>query len=107
MPDANHVVVVASMRVAPERKDEVSSALIRQVERVHAEEPGALLFAAHESGDRLILIEKWESAAALQAHVAGEAIAEYRAVLEPALLERADIQILTPLPAGDPEKGML
>ena len=107
MPDANQVVVVASMRVAPERKDEVSSALIRQVERVHAEEPGALLFAAHESGDRLILIEKWESAEALQAHVAGEAIAEYRAVLEPALLEPADIRILTPLPAGDPKKGML
>src|SRR5271155_790384 len=107
MPDRKQVVVVVSMKVRPERKDDVRAALIRQVERVHREEAGVLLFAAHESADRLALIEKWESAAALQAHAAGEAIAEYRAVLEPALLEPWDIQILTPIPAGDPQKGSL
>ena len=107
MPETNQVVVVATMKIRPERKDEVRAALIRQVERVHAEEPGALLFAAHESADRLTLIEKWDSPQALQAHVAGDAIAESRAVLEPSLLEPAEIQILTPIPAGDPQKGTL
>ena len=107
MPYGKQVVVVVSMKVRPELKDEVRAALIRQVERVHREEPGVLLFAAHESTDRLTLIEKWESGEALQAHAAGEAIAEYRAVLEPALLESWDIQILTPIPAGDPQKGSL
>src|SRR5271170_4647407 len=100
MPDGKQVVVVVSMKVAPERKDEVRAALIRQVERVHAEEPGVLLFAAHESADRLTLIEKWESGESLRAHAAGEAIAEYLAVAEPALLEPPDIKILTPIPAG-------
>jgi quinol monooxygenase YgiN len=107
MPEGTQIVVVASMKVRPELKDEVRAALIRQVERVHAEEPGALRFAAHESTDRLTLIEKWDSAESLAAHVAGEAIAEYRAVLEPALLEPAEIQILTPIPAGDPGKGTI
>jgi quinol monooxygenase YgiN len=107
MPETNQVIVVATMKIRSERKNEVRAALIRQVERVHAEEPGALLFAAHESADRLTLIEKWDSPQALQAHVAGDAIAESRAVLEPSLLEPAEIQILTPIPAGDPQKGTL
>ena len=101
------VVVVASMKVMPDRKDDVRFALVRQVERVHAEEPGALLFAAHEAGDRLVLIEKWDSPESLQMHASGEAIAEYRRVLDSALLEPADIQIMKSLPAGDPQKGSL
>jgi len=107
MADGNQVVVVASMKVAPERKDEVRAALIRQVERVHAEEPGALLFAAHESADHLTLIEKWDTAESLKAHAAGKAIAEYWVVAEPAFVEPPDIRILTPIPAGDPKKGTL
>ncbi len=107
MPANNEVVVVASMKVRPDRRDEVRAALMRQVSRVHAEEPGARLFAAHETAEGFVLIEKWDSAAALQAHVAGGPIAEYRRVLEPALVEPAEIQTMSAIPGGDPTKGAL
>jgi len=107
MPSDDELVVVALMRVMPERRDEVRAALLHQVTRVHAEEPGALLFAAHESADGFVLIEKWDSAESLQRHTSGGAITEYRRVLEPALLEPSEIHVVEPLPAGDPEKGSL
>jgi quinol monooxygenase YgiN len=107
MSASNEVVVVASMKVRPDSREEVRKALMRQVVRVHREEPGAQLFAAHETPDGFVLIEKWDSAASLETHVAGGAIAEYRTVLEPALIEPAQIQRMTALPAGDPTKGAL
>jgi quinol monooxygenase YgiN len=107
MSEANEVIVVALMKVLPDSRDEVRAALLRQVVRVHAEEPGALLFAAHETPDGFVLIEKWDAAASLEAHVAGGAIAEYRSVLEPALTEPAQIQTMSAVPAGDPTKGAL
>jgi quinol monooxygenase YgiN len=105
--EADEVVVVASMKVRSASRDQVRVALRRQVVRVHAEEPGALLFAAHETREGFVLIEKWDSAASLQAHIAGAAIAEYRSVLEPALIEPSQIQTMSALPAGDPTKGAL
>jgi quinol monooxygenase YgiN len=107
MSDSNEVVVVASMKVRPDSRDQVRAALMRQVVRVHAEEPGAQLFAAHETPDGFVLIEKWHTAASLKAHAAGGAIAEYRSVLEPALVEPWQIQTMSALPAGDPTKGAL
>jgi quinol monooxygenase YgiN len=107
MSEANEVIVVASMKVRPDSHDEVRAALMQQVVRVHAEEPGALLFAAHETPDGFVLIEKWDSAASLEAHVAGGAIAEYRSVLGPTLTEPSQIQTMSALPAGDPTKGAL
>lgn len=107
MSDADEVVVVAAMKVRPDSRDAVRAALLRQVVRVHAEEPAARLFAAHETADGFMLIEKWESAAALDAHVAGGAIAEYRETLRPALAEPSDIQTMHALPAGDPAKGAI
>jgi quinol monooxygenase YgiN len=100
-------VVVASMKVRPERRDDVRAALLRQVVRVHDEESGAQLFAAHETENGFVLIEKWGSVEALEAHIAGGAIAEFRSVLKPALTEASQIQRMSPLPAGDPRKGAL
>jgi len=100
-------VVVAIMKVVPEKQSEVRAALLKQVERVHKEESGAELFAAFEARDGLVLIEKWESAEALSKHASGAAIAEYRLVLDPAVAQPIQIEILTPLPVGDLEKGRL
>jgi quinol monooxygenase YgiN len=107
MPDKDEVVVVASMKVVPDRRDEVRAALRRQVSRVHAEELGAQRFAAHETEDGFVLIEKWDSAESLQEHASGPALAEYRRVLDPALSQPLDIQVLKAIPAGDPQKGSL
>jgi len=106
-PTGDEVVVVALMKVANERRNDVKAALLRQVVRVHAEEPGALLFAAHETEDGFVLIEKWDSLESLQLHASGSAIAEYRIVLQPALVAPTEITRMTALPAGDPEKGAL
>jgi quinol monooxygenase YgiN len=107
MSDNDELVVVASMKVTPDRREEVRTALRRQVTRVHAEELGAQRFAAHETEDGFVLIEKWDSAESLQEHASGPALAEYRRVLDPALSEPLDIRILKALPAGDPQKGSL
>src|SRR6478672_2526538 len=107
MSDNDVLVVVATMKVMPERREEVKAALLRQVTRVHAEEPAAQRFAAHETDGGFVLIEKWDSGKALQQHASGGALAEYRRVLDPALSDPLDIQILRALPAGDPQKGSI
>jgi quinol monooxygenase YgiN len=107
MPDNDMVIVVATMKIMPDKRDEVRAALLRQVSRVHVEELGAQLFAAHETEDGFVLIEKWDSAKSLQEHTSGAALAEYRRVLDPALLEPPDIRVMNALPAGDPQKGSL
>jgi len=107
MPEQQPAVVVAMMKVIPQKRNEVRTALLKQVERVHQEEPDAELFAAFEAKDGFVLIEKWASAEALGKHASGGALAEYRVVLEPALAQPIEIDILTPLPAGDLEKGQL
>jgi quinol monooxygenase YgiN len=107
MSEDGEVIVVAVMSVPPESRDEVRAALLRQVVRVHAEEPDARLFAANETAEGFVLIEKWGSGAALEAHVAGGALADYRTVLEPALSEPSQILRMSALPAGDPAKGAL
>jgi quinol monooxygenase YgiN len=107
MSTDDEVVVVATMKVLPDRREAVRAALLRQVARVHIEELAARLFAAHETEDGFVLIEKWNSAKSAQEHASGAALAEYRRVLDPALSEPLDIQILKALPAGDPQKGSL
>jgi quinol monooxygenase YgiN len=106
-PANEEVVVVAIMSVAPDRRDQVRAALLRQVARVHAEEPGAQLFAAHEADAVFVLIEKWDSSDSLQSHTTGGAITEFRAVLIPSLLKPTEIHVLKPLPVGDSRKGRL
>jgi quinol monooxygenase YgiN len=107
MSDNDEVVVVATMKVMPDRREEVRAALLRQVARVHVEELAAQRFAAHETEDGFVLIEKRDSAESAQEHASGAALAEYRRVLDPALSEPLDIRVLKALPAGDPQKGSL
>jgi len=100
-------VVVAIMKVNSQKRNEVRAALLKQVERVHQEESDVELFAAFEAKDGFVLIEKWGSPEAVSKHASGEALAEYRVVLDPALDRPLEIEILTPLPAGDVKKGQL
>ena len=100
-------VVVAIMKVMSQKRNEVRAALLKQVERVHQEEPDAELFAAFEATDGFVLIEKWGDPESLSRHASGGALAEYRTVLDPALVQPLEIEILKPLPAGDSQKGQL
>ena len=102
------VIVVATLYPVPEHRDEVIAALETAKSTVHATEDGCLLYALHEGPDgRLVMIEKYADDAAFAAHGKGDALAELGAALKGKLRARLDVQVLTPHPAGSPEKGAL
>jgi quinol monooxygenase YgiN len=101
------VVVIATIRPVPEHRAEVVAAYEDAVARVHEEDDGCELYALHEDDDKLVMIEKWTSREALAAHARGEALVELSARLDGKLLDRVDVQILQPHPAGTPEQGSL
>jgi quinol monooxygenase YgiN len=100
------VVVVATITPLPDRKDDVRAALLTAVPQVHGE-PGCELYALHEGPDTFVMIERWQSAEALQVHGRGAALVELGAALDGALASPTDVRVLTALPAGDPAKGAL
>jgi len=101
------VVVVATIQPQSGRRDQVIAALEDAVARVHAEDPGCDLYALHENGDQLVMIEKWASAEALTAHSQSAAFTELAGRLEGNLESGLDIQVLTPRPAGTQVQGQL
>jgi Antibiotic biosynthesis monooxygenase len=59
------VVLVATAFPVPEHRAEVIAACEAAIARVH-DEPGVELYALHEGPDRLVMIEKYESAGAIE-----------------------------------------
>lgn len=102
------IIIVATAFPVPEYRDEVIAAFAAAQEKVHATEDGALLYALHEGRDgRLVMIEKYPDKAAVAAHQRGEGLAGLVAALDGKLTAPVDVQVLTPRPAGSPEKGTL
>jgi quinol monooxygenase YgiN len=100
------VVVVATMTVKPESVDAVREILSRAVKDVH-DEPGCQLYALHESGETFVFIEQWADADALQAHSTAPAFTALFKDVGDHLAGAPDIKMLTPVVAGDPDKGQL
>jgi quinol monooxygenase YgiN len=100
------VIVVATAFPAPEHRADVVKAFETVVASVH-DEPGCELYALHEGGDRLVMIEKWASREALAEHGKSPALAELHAVLEGKLVADLDVQVLVPHPAGTARQGTL
>ena len=100
------VVVVATIKPLPEHRDEVIAVFTETIARVHAED-GCELYALQQAGDRLIMIEKWASQAALDAHSRGAALAGLNPRLAGKVAGPAEVIVLHPVPAGDPAKGQL
>jgi quinol monooxygenase YgiN len=101
------VVVVATIRPLPDRRAEVIAAMEAVITRTHAEDEGCLLYALHEGPDRLVMIEKWSSREALDAHLRGPALTELARKLDGLLEAPPDIQPLQPHPAGTRGQGAL
>jgi quinol monooxygenase YgiN len=101
------VVVIATLRPLPDRRDEVIAVMHDVIARVHAEDEGCLLYALHEAPDRLVMVEKWSSPEALAAHGRGAAIAELGKRLDGLVEGGSDLQILQPHPAGTADQGAL
>lgn len=103
------VVVVATITPQPGQEAAVESALRDAVRAVHNED-GCLRYALHRTLDepaRFVMIEKWETAAALDAHGRGEALAELGGRLKELLAGPTDVVRLAALPDGDTELGRL
>jgi quinol monooxygenase YgiN len=100
------VVVVATLTVKPESVDAVREILTGAVNEVHGE-PGCQLYALHESGDSFVLVEQWDDADALQTHSAAPAFTALFKDVGDHLAGAPDIKMLTPVVAGDPDKGQL
>ena len=102
------IIIVAIASPLPEHRDEVIAAFEKAQEAVHAAEDGCLLYALHEApnGD-LVMIEKYTDQAAVDAHRSGSGLATLIADLKGKLAGPLDVKILTPHPAGSPDKGVL
>src|SRR5271155_392195 len=100
------VVVVATLTVKPESVDTVREILTRAVKEVH-HEPGCQLYSLHESGDTFVFVEQWADADAPKAHSPAPAVTTMFKDAGDHLAGAPDIKMLTPVVAGDPDKGQL
>ena len=75
------LAIVATIKVAPGRRDEYLKHLRAHAERCRANEPGTLQFetlAPHDDPDTVMLYEVYASAEAFQAHWTGESMKQIR-----------------------------
>ena len=101
------VVVTAIFRPTNGARDAVLAALEPAIAAVH-EEPGCLLYAIHEAPDgSIVMIEKWETAALLDAHGKGATVAALNVALRGYLAAPTEVTRLVPLPMGEESKGAL
>jgi quinol monooxygenase YgiN len=100
------IVVVVTAFPIPDQRADVIAAFETAIDQVH-KEPGVELYALHEGPDRLVMIEKYESAEVRSEHSKGAALANLRAALQGKLSSALDVQALMPHPAGNPEMGAL
>lgn len=85
----------------------VVEALSPAITEVHGE-PGCLLYAIHEAPNgQIVMIEKWQSAALLDAHGEGDAVKQLNASLERLLEKPAEVTRLGAIPAGTESQGAL
>jgi quinol monooxygenase YgiN len=100
------VVVVATLTAKPDSIDAMREILTRTVEDVH-DEPGCQLYSLHETGDTFVFVEQWADADALKTHSSAPAVSMMFKDAGEHLAGAPDIKMLTPVPAGDPDKGVL
>ena len=105
----SEVVVVVLSRARPGRTEDGLAAYSALAATTHGEE-GCLAFALHRDPsdvERIVLIERWASRAALDAHLAMPHLSEFRSASADMWAEPATIMVLDPVASGDPAKGLL
>jgi len=98
------VVVVATITPKPGEEAAVREALLTAVPAVH-DEPGCELYALHEGNGEFVMVERWESAEALDAHSSGQALQQLGTALAGKVAGAPVVRRLEALPAGDAGKG--
>ena len=101
------VVVNALFQPAPGAKEALVAALREGIPAVHAER-GCILYAIHDADDgTIVMLEKWASREDLDAHAAGQAVAQLDALVAPFLGRPVTFTTMTPIPAGTDSQGLL
>jgi quinol monooxygenase YgiN len=100
------VVVVAFINPHPEHHADVARALAELVPAVH-EENGCELYAIHDSGTALVVVEQWATGEDLEQHASGQAVLEMKQQQRGKLASPVSITVAAAIPAGSAAKGML
>ena len=99
-------VVVATITPRADQVDAVREAILAAVPQVHAE-PGCELYAVHEGDGSFVMVERWESPEALKVHGRAEALTTLGGAIADKLAAPLDVRRLSPVPAGEPAKGVI
>jgi quinol monooxygenase YgiN len=103
------VVVTALVKIQPDVREDALAALTRGIEGTHGED-GNITYALHEdlnAAGHFVIIEKWTSQEALQAHGETPHLQAMFAELGPLLAEPPTIVFTSPLPVGDEAKSSI
>ena len=105
----SEIVVVVVAQAKPGRGEDALAAFQRLAVATHGED-GCRLFALHRvpaDPERIVLVERWASRAALDEHVAAPHVVEFRTSGGDLWATPTQIMVLEPAPCGDPVKGVL
>jgi quinol monooxygenase YgiN len=98
------LVIVATVFPKPGTRDTIRKALLAAAPKVH-EEPGCELYSVQEDEQGFVFVERWADEQAVQQHGQSPALQELMAAISDHLAQPLGIRVLSPLPAGDPDKG--
>ncbi len=109
MPQETQFVVVATVEVQPGKEETVQALLQTAIEGTHTEE-GCISYALHrdyENPQRFVMVERWASREALEAHFTKPYMADLFAALPEHVAAPPEIIRTEPVPLGDATKGVL
>ena len=109
MSSSSQVVVVVTVTVKDGRADEALELFADTIRQTH-DEAGCLTYAVHRDLDepnRFVLIERWTSSVAMEAHVQQPYVSHLFERVGDLLDGSPTIIRTAPVPVGDPVKGTL
>ena len=105
----SNIVVVAIFKLREGAEEAAIEALTPVIDGTHGE-AGCLSYALHRGAHdplTLVIVERWTSMVALESHMQQPYVAALGAKAGDLVSEPPIIQILEPIPLGDPIKGTL
>jgi quinol monooxygenase YgiN len=105
----SNVIVVATLQAKPGSEEAAQALLTETIEATHQEE-GCITYALHVSKSdpaQFVIVERWESQEALEAHGATPHMAHLASAARDLFAARPIIIFTDAIPVGDPAKGSL
>ncbi len=105
----SEIVVVARLEAKAGRDDEARDALVALIAPTHAED-GCQLYALHESQESrgtFFFVERWQSRAHLDAHLANTHLTAFLECVDELFAAPPEISVLSPIAGGDDSRGVV